>query len=203
MNVLRLDRMVNGSNLVDISFKLYYPSSGREDVTPHFSGNSLLILGAARESVLVNGLQVQQVGCLSSLPIILASFVSTMKLSRPRFEALQVLGHGRSIRTCPQCSLRLSQKRELSSTSPQGAVMGQMQMPRNLAGQAPSGARQSQQMMLKNLKSSQIPTDIGQLPLTFVSPPIRELFRMYRGDLRKFSTVLWLRIKRSVVSPLQ
>lgn len=126
-----------------------------------------------------------------------------MKLSRPHFEGLQALAASRTIQSCPRCSFRLSQRRQLSFTSPQQAVMGQVQMPKNIAGMAPSGARQSQQMLLKGVKSSQIPTDIGQLPLTFVSPPLQELYRMYKNDKRKLLTVLWLRIKRSVQSPLQ
>ena len=81
--------------------------------------------------------------------------------------------------------------------------MGQMQMPKNIAGHAPAGARQSQQMMLKGMKSSQVPTDIGQLPLTLVSPPLRELYEMYQDDKRKFLTILWLRIKKSVQGPMQ
>ena len=171
----------------------------------HCSRSSLLRLGEARSSAIIGLTEVDFSGpfFLSSSPIILPSAISTMKVSRPRFEALQALSQSRNARPCPQCCFRLSQKRELSSTSPQRAVMGQMQMPKNIAGQAPSGARQSQQMLLKNMKSSQIPTDIGQLPLTFVSPPIRDLLRMYKDDKRKFLTVLWLRIKRSAQSPLQ
>ncbi len=81
--------------------------------------------------------------------------------------------------------------------------MAQMQMPKNFAGQVPAGARQSQQMMLKSMKSSHVPTDIGQLPFTFVSPSVTELYRMYKHDKRKFLSVLWLRVKKSVQGPMQ
>ena len=81
--------------------------------------------------------------------------------------------------------------------------MGQMQIPKNIAGNAPAGATQSQAMMMKKMKGSQMPTDIGLLPLTFVSPSFKELREMYKDEKRKLLSVLWLRFRRSIRGPLQ
>jgi hypothetical protein len=56
--------------------------------------------------------------------------------------------------------------------------------------------------MAKEMSKRQIPTDIGLMPGTFVSPTLKELFRMFKDDGKTLRKLLWLRVKRAVVNPV-
>jgi mitochondrial protein MBA1 len=61
----------------------------------------------------------------------------------------------------------------------------------------------SMRSMAKEMSKRQLPTDIGLMPGTFVSPTVKELFRMYKEDRRMLRGVLWLRLKRAVLNPIK
>lgn len=102
----------------------------------------------------------------------------------------------RNSRTCPSCSFGLVQRRAFSHVTPRRAVMGQIQWNQGSESTKARDKMQSQQSMMKNASKTQIPTDMGLMPTTFVSPSVRTLFRMYRNEKKKLLRILMLRLRR-------
>jgi hypothetical protein len=74
--------------------------------------------------------------------------------------------------------------------------MGQVKMPGNIMSQVPKEQLRTQQSRMKEMGKNQIPTDLGLLPLTFVPPPAKELYHMFKADKSKILPVSWLWMKR-------